>query len=184
MSFVGIISKIEDYEFIEKELLNKSSNMNLININNKNIQNIKNVKFETIVINDDLKEMEGKKDFVDIIINNTNFLIVNTDNNVADLSTENNKKQIITYGMNQKATVTASSIKEDEMLICLQRNIENVNDKIIEMQEFKKKFEKTINNDIYSILVIFILEQLYKWKKLTNLKKINFLCRQNLKNVV
>lgn len=163
MSFVGIISSNEIYEFIKKELLkdNMKKNIELININKSNIQNVKNVKFETIIVCDDLHEMKMKNSYINSIIDNSKYLIINTDNNLENIDIENNNIQIITYGMNQKSTVTASSIKEDEILICLQRNIKNINNKTIEIQEFKKKEEKFINNQIYNYLVIFILEQIY-----------------------
>ena len=163
MSFVGLISKSSDYEFIKNELsgFKNDLKLDLININKNNIKNIKNVKFETIVVCDDLKELKTQKIFADNIINNANFLLINTDNNVSSFNIKNDNIQIITYGMNQKATVTASSIKEYEVLICLQRNIENTKGIIIEMQEFKKKREKIRNEEIYNLLVVFILEQLY-----------------------
>ena len=101
------------------------------------------------------------KTYIDNILNCSKYLVINTDNNVVNINIENNNMEIITYGMNQKATVTASSIKEDEILICLQRNIENINGKVIEMQEFKKKGEKIRNEEIYIILDAFILEQIY-----------------------
>ena len=163
MSFVGIISNNEIYEFIKKELLKDITNkkLELININKNNIQNIKNVKFETIIVCGDLQEMKMQNFYISSILNNSKYLIINTDNNVINIEIDNSNIQIITYGMNQKATVTASSIKEDEILICLQRNIKNINDQTIEIQEFKKKEEKIRNEEIYNYLVIFILEQIY-----------------------
>ncbi len=163
MSFVGIISNNEIYEFIKKELLKGITNKNLelININKNNIQNIKNVKFETIVVYCDLQKMKMQNSYISSILNNAKYLIINTDNNLGNIEIDNSNIQIITYGMNQKSTVTASSIKEDEILICLQRNIKNINNKIIEIQEFKKKEEKIRNSEIYNYLVIFILEQIY-----------------------
>ena len=160
MSFVGIISNNQTYECVKRELLkdNMNTKLELININKNSIQNIKNVKFETVVVCDDLMEMNREKNFINNILNNCRCLLINTDNNVSNINIENNNIQIITYGMNQKATVTASSIKEDEILICLQRNIENINNDIIEIQEFKKKVK---NNEIYNNLAVFILEQLY-----------------------
>ena len=163
MPFVGIISKIKDYEFIKNKIVKDSMNnkIELININKNNVENIKNVKFEAIFVCDDLQDMQTQKTYIDNILNCSKYLVINTDNNVVNINIENNNMEIITYGMNQKATVTASSIKEDEILICLQRNIENINGKVIEMQEFKKKGEKIRNEEIYIILAAFILEQIY-----------------------
>lgn len=163
MSFIGIISNCKDYEFIKSKIVKDSMNkkIELININKNNVENVKNVKFETIVACDALQEMKGQKTYINSILNYSKYLVINTDNNVVNLNIQNNNIEIITYGMNQKATVTASSIKEEEILICLQRNIENINGKVIEMQEFKKKGEKVRNEEIYKILAVFILEQIY-----------------------
>lgn len=163
MSFIGIISNSEIYDFIKREMLKdrKSAKLELININKNNIQNMKNVKFETVVVCDDLIDMKSEKNYINNIINNSKFLLINTDNNINDIKIEKDNIQIITYGMNQKATVTASSIKEDEILICLQRNIKNINNNTIEIQEFKEKIIKKENNEIYNYLVIFILNHLY-----------------------
>lgn len=163
MSFVGIISNREIYDFIKQALLKNSKNqkLNLININKKNIQNIKNVKFETIVVCEDLSMMDRQKLFINNILNNSKYLIINAENKINELEIQNSDIQIITYGMNQKATVTVSSVKEDEILICLQRNIKNIKNEIIEIQEVKKSREKVRNSEIYNYLVTFILEQIY-----------------------
>lgn len=161
MSFVGIISSSEIYDFIEQIISKNNKRLELININKNNIENMKNVKFETVVVCDDLQLLKRQKNYVNNILNNSKYLLINTDNNINNIEIQNADIQVITYGMNQKATVTVSSIKEDEMLICFQRNIRNINNKVIVMQEFKKKEEKIRNNEIYNYLVVFILEQIY-----------------------
>ena len=64
--------------------------------------------------------------------------------------------------MNQKSTVTASSVEEDNILVCLQRSIKDLESNIIEVQELKIKSENITNKKLYSLLVIFIIEKLYK----------------------
>ena len=76
-----------------------------------------------------------------------------------------NKLKIITYGLNQKATVTVSSITEDRVMACLQRNIEDINNNIIEVQEFIIEDHNITNKKIYSMLVVLIIQQLYNCKK-------------------
>ena len=163
MSFIGIISDNKDYEFIKKELMKDRDyyKLQLINIKEKNIENIKNVKFETMIICNDLKEIATKEVYIEKILKNTKYLIINSDINIKKDNIYNNV-QIITYGMNQKATVTASSIQEDSILICIQRNIKNTEGNIIEIQEFRMKSENITNKKTYSLLVLFILQQLYK----------------------
>ena len=162
MSFVGIISNIEEYKLIKSKFVNNGNirKTELININKNNIENMKNIRFELMVVCNDLKELKRQKVLLNKLIENSKYLILNIDNNITDFDLENKNIQVITYGMNQKATVTASSIKDDEVLICLQRNIEKINGKRVEMQELKRKNNIDFNN-IYNLLVVFILELLY-----------------------
>lgn len=162
MSFIGIIADCKDYEFIEKEILKGKgqSKLKLININEKNIENIKNVKFETMIICTDIDKMKGRNVYIQSILKNTKYLIINSDLNLKK-TISNSQLKIITYGLNQKATVTASSIEEDGIMICLQRNIENIENDIIEVQESYIESENVTNKKVYSLMVIFILKQLY-----------------------
>lgn len=161
MSLIGIVSDHDNYSFIKNEIKkdNYGNNIQLININNESIQNMKNIRFETIVI---LEELKNKNDFIENILNSSKNLIINTDNNSSNIKIKNTTIQIITYGMNQKATVTASSIKEENILICLQRNIQNIQGKTIEIQENCRKLKENSYNKIYDLLIIYTLEQLYK----------------------
>ena len=58
MPFIGIFAKESDSNFIKKEVIKNSINnkFEIININKKSIENIKNIRFETVVINDDLTD--------------------------------------------------------------------------------------------------------------------------------
>lgn len=94
----------------------------------KNIDNIKNVKFKIIVLN---KELINKN--LESILLNAEYLIFNSDINVKLV--ENLNLKVITYGFNSKATVTASSITEEEMLVCIQRNIVDMYNNKFEPQE-------------------------------------------------
>ena len=163
MSFVGIVANSNDYEFIKKELeKNKDcSKLQFINLNENNIENMKNIKFETVLICMEIREKIYKNILLKKILVATKYLLINTDIDVSIGDLCNNEIQIITYGMNQKATVTASSIKDDEVLICLQRNIWSAKHKIIEMQEVKVKSENISNTTVYNLLATFIIKQLY-----------------------
>ena len=73
----------------------------------------------------------------------------------------NMKLNIITFGFNSKSTITASSVEEG-FLICLQRKIIDINNKVLEPQEIEVKIlnEKLSNNShnlmgISSILIIY-----------------------------
>ena len=65
---------------------------------------------------------------------------------------------IITYGFNSKSTITISSVTTDDVLICIQRNI-NSNYGIIELQEIK--IENNEKYSIYDLIAVVILYLLY-----------------------
>lgn len=156
MPFVGLITdKKSEVNFIN--YLNKKIYKNVIIINNKNIDNIKNIRFDTILIN---KRISKKSDVLKKILSNSNNLIVNSDIDTDLNILDNSNSNVITYGFNHKSTVTASSFENDDALICVQRNIKNVNNKTIEPQEIKvKKFNQ--NDNPYIIMGVEILTLLY-----------------------
>ena len=58
---------------------------------------------------------------------------------------------IITYGLNPKATITASSIGEDEAFLCIQRSFENAKGEEVEPQEIAVSLEDS-NRDMSDVL--------------------------------
>ena len=120
----------------------------------KNIENIKNIKFKIIVLN---KGIDNKN--IKNILLNAEYLILNSDINVKIDLIENLDLKVITYGFNSKSTVTASSVTEEEMLICVQRNIINIKGKKIEPQEIN--IEKDIMLDNYDNMYIMCLAIIY-----------------------
>ena len=162
MTFIGIISeeKIEKHiKEIIKQYLNKEKD--IIFLNKKNIiDNMKNVKFETILIlqnNMQIVERNSLKQ----IIKNAKYLIINSDNK-SNLSVLNNLDlNVITYGFNSKASVTASSVTEEEILLCIQRNIQRIDRKLVENQEIKIKLDKKMcidkPNNIMGIATLLLL---------------------------
>ncbi|MDR2904235.1 MAG: hypothetical protein LBU77_06990 [Clostridiales bacterium] len=59
--------------------------------------------------------------------------------------------RVITYGLNSKACVTASSISDATVQFCIQRALPTFSGEIMEQQEFTVKAD-TVNNDVSSIL--------------------------------
>ena len=55
----------------------------------------------------------------------------------------------ITYGLNAKSTLTASSITDEDFVACIQRNIEDINGALISPQEFTVKQGR---GDLYTML--------------------------------
>ena len=166
MSFIGIISDNKTFENIKNKLTENIKNykLNMINITMKSIDNIKNVKFETIIIE---SELEKYKEYAQTITNfckEAKYVIINTDLNKEINYFKNINNNIITYGLNHKAIVTISSVTKSDILICLQKNIKNINEQIIEMQEKRVIKKESCNLKIYEILVIYIIIELYNQK--------------------
>ena len=165
MTCIGIVADKNSEKEIEKILLEKSKEYNniftIIIINEKSINNIKNIKFETILI---YKNIIKSEDIFKQILLNTKYLILNSDIEKPLKIVENIDITIITYGFNSKATITASSVNENEILLCIQRNILNLNKKLIEPQEiniYTKTQNKHIEMAVFCIMLLYgmILEE-------------------------
>ena len=154
MFCIGIVSEEKNEKHIKDILKQKIENENVVFINEKNIENIKNIKFKIIVLN---KGIDNKN--IKNILLNAEYLILNSDINVKIDLIENLDLKVITYGFNSKSTVTASSVTEEEMLICVQRNIINIKGKKIEPQEIN--IEKDIMLDNYDNMYIMCLAIIY-----------------------
>lgn len=159
MTFIGIVSDNKSFDVIREKI--SLEDIKLIHINNKSIDNVKNITFETIVINKELKSLEEKINILEKLCAKSKYLIVNTDIRL-DLNLDNkNKINIITFGLNQKATVTVSSITDSNMLIDLQRNIKDKYGKTVEVGEKQVEIKEIGNIRTYEILIIYIILTIY-----------------------
>ena len=163
MPFIGIIAKESDSNFIKNEI-NKNAEKNkfeIINLNEESIKNIKNIKFETIIVNDDISNLLKKSFYLENIIKNSKYLLINSDIIKDAQLFESYNNKIITYGLNQKALVTISSINNENILICLQEDMEDNEGKIVYQQEncieiTKNNLKKVCNSlAIFSVLLIY-----------------------------
>lgn len=161
MAFIGIISDSKSEKIIKMildEKLDKSNN--IIIINSKSVENLKNIKFETVLIANNNNIIKENKETLNKIINNTKYLIINADIELELEFEEPVELNVITFGFNPKATITASSV-EDDILLCIQRNIKDINEKTIEQQEMKIRiFEENIGintNNLMGISAILLL---------------------------
>ncbi len=143
MSFIGIVSEENVENCIRRSLLEKLKlrESSVLFLKEKSIENVKNIKFETILLAREFKHTETLKQ----IIENTPYLIINSDLEKNLELLENVKATVITYGFNSKATITASSVEEDEILLCIQRAIEDKNGNIVEPQEIKIPLCENVN---------------------------------------
>lgn len=160
MSFIGIIAENKNEAYINKVLTQKLNNYNIININERNIENIKNVRFETILISGNNKKILTKLDILKNIISNVKYLIINADIETNMLVLDNVDINVVTFGFNSKSTITTSSVKEENILICIQRTIQNVKNEEIEPQEILVS-KSTLNDDMYAIMGVISLLIIY-----------------------
>lgn len=135
MPFIGIISEEHTENCIHKTIVEqlKLKESSILFIKEKSIENIKNITFETIIITRQFKKVELLKK----ILEKATYLVVNSDIESNLHLLENIKATIMTYGFNSKASITASSVKEDVVMLCIQRAFQDKEKKTIEPQEIK-----------------------------------------------
>lgn len=162
MTFIGMIIDNKEFEMIKSELIKniKEEKLNIINITKQNIQNMQNIKFETIVIGNKLEKLKEEKETLNKICENTKYLLLNSDLEQTRDLLKGEETTVITYGLNQKATVTVSSVTEEKVLIALQRNLKNKKGEVIEVEE--KEIEMPKNKKIYEGLIEYSITTLYE----------------------
>lgn len=161
MSFIGVVAGKKCFENIKKKILEelKQEDINFIQINLRSIENVKNIKFETIIIEDNKEKFKEHQEILEKICNNTQYLVINTDKNLNEKHID--RKKCITYGLNQKANVTVSSISDTDILVYWQKNLKNKAGKTIEIEERRIKNEQKGRLQTYEILIIDILSRIY-----------------------
>ncbi len=160
MSFIGIVASKKCFETIKKYVTEniKDETINFIQINLRSIENIKNIKFDTIIIEDNIDKFKNNKEILEKLCNNTKYLIINTDKN---LKYNNNAPQKITYGLNRNAMVTISSISDTDILIYWQKNLKDKDGNALEIEERRIKRKEKSALKTYEILIIYSLFRIY-----------------------
>ena len=160
MSFIGILSESKVFENIKPKLVEFASlnKFNVILINSKSIENIKNIKIEVIVIDSDLSKIENKE-ILKTLTQKSKYILFNTDIN--KITNEFEEKKLITYGLNQNALITVSSITENDILIFIQKNIKTKQNKIIEIEEKRLNLSEGCKLKTYEILILYTIFLLY-----------------------
>ena len=158
MPLIGIVAKRRESQAIRREL--KDKNIEIIEITKESIKNIKNIKFQEIIFLQNINLDEEEYKYLKEIISKTKYLIFNGDIEIDILKKIELQKPIklITFGFNSKSTITISSITEEKIIACLQRNIEKINGEILECQE--KQIIIKDNKNIYNNLIVFIMKEL------------------------
>lgn len=155
MSFIGVITSVKNEAYVTKVAGDFWKEEQIIFITDKNIQNMKNIRFETIVIDTTLKQVEYLKS----LLSNTKYVILNADIVLEENIFKNLNLIVVTYGFQNKATFTVSSVSEGNIIICLQRIIKSIGGAKFEPQEFEVK--NTQNIDIHAMIYMQIMLLIY-----------------------
>ena len=163
MHFIGIFSNHSEYEMIKQNIIKivNRKDLEFIHISSKNIENMKNIIFETIVLCNQEKMDHVQKTILNKICSNCMFIIVNADVFCNTEIISNKKTNCISYGLNQKSTITISSIQEDKAILSIQRDIKNLQQKTIEMGEISIDLEQYKRKNIENLLAIFTVYFIY-----------------------
>ena len=159
MPLVGIVAKKKDVQVIRKEIKDKI--IEIIEITKESIKNFKNIKFDEIIFIENINFEQQEYKYMNEIISKSNYLILNEDIEINILKEIKLQKPIklITFGFNSKSTITISSVNEEKIIVCLQRNIKKHNGEILENQE--KEIIVKNSKKLYNNLVVFIIKELH-----------------------
>ena len=159
MPLVGIIAKRREIQAIKKEIKNK--NIEIIEITKESIKNLRNIGFEEIIFLQNINLEDDEYKYMKEIISNTKYLIINGDIEIGILKNIKIEKPIklITFGFNSKSTITISCVKDEKVIICLQRDIEKTKGEKLESQE--KEIISKENKNIYNNLAVFIIKEFH-----------------------
>jgi len=157
MPLIGVIAKKKDIKEIKRQLGNMCE---FVEITDKSIKNLRNIKFEGIIIDKDIKCDKEEYKYINDIIKNSNYILKNLDVKIEKLKEVENGN-IITYGFNSKAIISISSVKDDYIIVSIQKEIEKLNKKKIENQEKKIEILNEKNTKIYNKLIVFIIKELH-----------------------
>ncbi len=159
MAFIGVVTEPRMELQIRQNLKRKFEKINekktIILVNKNSVKNLFNIKFDFLIIDKNI--FNNNDDLVKIILN-SNRIIVNADYDENLEPIKNLKLNVITYGMNSKATLTLSSVNDNEVLLSLQRAIKSYKKELIEPQEIKIS-GKNLSKNLYMemILAIFLI---------------------------
>ena len=62
MVLIGIVANKKCFETIKTEIAKKDNQINVLHINTKSLENMKNIKFDTIIIQNDLEKCKELKE--------------------------------------------------------------------------------------------------------------------------
>jgi hypothetical protein len=165
MYIIGIIASARQTNEIKKEISKENFKCEVICINSKSIENIKNVKFEILIMQDSLEKLKENQKYVKEILKNTKYLLLNTDIIINEDIFKDASVKILTYGLKQKSTITASSIEEKQVVVSIQRAFKDLKGKIIEQQEVPVEPTKNSTKNLYNSLIKIAIINIFDVEK-------------------
>ena len=164
MSIIGIIAKEKRVNQIKKQIQKENLNIEFVCINNKSIKNLRNIKFEIFIIEDSLMKLQENKEYIKDIMKKAKYILLNSDINISEENLKDVELKILTYGVKQKSTITISSIKQEKILISIQRAFKNLNEKIIEQKEVPVELDVNSDKNMYNLLIKLAIMELISGK--------------------
>ena len=164
MSIIGIIAKEKRVNQIKKQIQKENLNIEFVCINNKSIKNLRNVKFEIFIIEDSLMKLQENKEYIKDIMKKAKYILLNSDINISEENFKDVELKILTYGLKQKSTITISSVKQEKILISIQRAFKNLNEKIIEQKEVPVELDVNSDKNMYNLLIKLAIMELISGK--------------------
>ena len=101
---------------------------------------------------EELNSYKGSEKKKTLIYNGIKYLVINSDIDFKENVLPNIETNIITFGLNHLATVTFSSVTDENILISVQRNFSNSKGNTIDVGEYSIAIEKLYRNYIYEVL--------------------------------
>ena len=76
MPFIGVFAKENDNNFIKNEICknSKTKKFEVFNINKKSLDNLKNVKFDVLIIKEDISKLLETSNYIRNIIEKANYI--------------------------------------------------------------------------------------------------------------
>lgn len=161
MPLIGIIANKKDIKAIKNSI--QKNNIEIVEITKESIENIKNIKFDEIIVMKKIHITEEQNKKLNEIVSKVEYLIINADINIEAKEPIKSPIKVITFGFNSKSTITISSVKENKIIIYIQRKIEKNNKEIIDEEEKEIRVHAKSNDKIYNNLVVFILKELHNF---------------------
>lgn len=156
MAFIGILTDSSHEPYLKQNLSEIIKHNQILFLTQESLKNVKNIKFQVMILG---KKITKQQQELRQLLEKTQYLIFNADRTENTEILKDLSFHLITYGFNSKATITASSVEEQKMMICLQRGIQNIEGRSIEPQEIEISLEKEA--DSYAVMEMISLKLLF-----------------------